>query len=88
MHYDYQSLEQGITIGQISFKKLYLCSAFIHPKLEAETKRYNPATSCNLDLITILHLDLFAYAVPWCFLGMEIVGLCLKIFILLTIKIT
>lgn len=88
MHYDYQFLEQGITISQISFKKLYLCSAFVHLKLAAEAKRYNPATSCNLDLITILHLDLFAYAVPWCFLGMGIVGLCLKIFILLTIKIT
>lgn len=64
MHCDYQSLEQGNSIGQISFKKLYLCSAFVHPRLAAETKRYNPVTSCNLDLMTILHLDLFACAVP------------------------
>lgn len=70
---------------RLVLKKLYLWGAFVHPKLAVETKRYN-VNSCNLNLITVLHLDLFTGAVPHGFLGMGIVGLWLKIFFLTTIK--
>lgn len=59
---------------RLVLKKLYLWWAFVHPKLTAETKRYN-VNSCKLDLITVLCLDLFTCAVPHWFLKMRIIGL-------------
>lgn len=74
-----------VLLVRLVLNKLYLWGAFVHPKVAAETRRYN-VNSCNLNVITVLHLDLFTFTIPHWFLGMGIVGLWLNIFFLVTIK--